>query len=215
MYFLMLLSCLYSSPTSIFHTQTLFSVSNVLPAPAKQCPKNITNKPLSGNIDASDPRLTADHLIVVKKSQRWLGFYQNGKLNSASCWLIALGSTPLGHKLEEGDGKTPEGWYHTSDKPSSHYYGAIAIHYPNTNDTNTAVAEGRLQQETAKTILRHLKQRKKPPQATALGGEILIHGGGASQGDWTLGCIAMNDSQLDSLRSKLPANKKTTILILP
>ena len=47
-----------------------------------------------------------------------------------------------------------------------------------------------------------------------MGGEILLHGGGG-QSDWTLGCIAMDNDQLDILRAELPRDMKTTVLILP
>ncbi len=53
----------------------------------------------------------------------------------------------------------------------------------------------------------------KPPQQTLLGGEILIHGGGSAT-DWTLGCIAMENTDIDALRAGLPPSMKTDVLIL-
>ena len=54
-----------------------------------------------------------------------------------------LGFTPAGHK-REGDGKTPEGLYATSDKPWSQYYAAIAVHYPGIKDALAAEEDSRI-----------------------------------------------------------------------
>ena len=136
---------------------------------------------------------------------------QDGK---PACWMMGLGFTPEGHKRIEGDGKTPEGFYRSSDKPSSRFYAAIAIHYPNKNDARVALQDGRIDSTTHDRILQSLNTDQKPPQKTAMGGEILIHGGGGST-DWTLGCIAMDNPHLDALRDSLPSNMVTDVLILP
>ena len=55
---------------------------------------------------------------------------------------------------------------------------------------------------------------RKPPQTSPLGGEILLHGGGSST-DWTLGCIALDNDDIDDLRSHLPQNMQVQIRVLP
>ena len=131
------------------------------------------------------------------------------------CWRIGLGTGgPRGAKQRQGDLKTPEGWYRTSDKPWSRFAGAIAVHYPNLADARAGHAAGRIDHPTLKSIRDALNKGHKPPQNTALGGEILIHGGG-SRVDWTLGCVALDDDDLEVLRSRLPEGQAVDMLIHP
>lgn len=164
-------------------------------------------------VSAGDPRLDGDALVVVYKADRRVGLYQDGQL--AGCWRAALASGyPPGHKQRQGDLKTPEGWYRTSDKPWSSFYGAIAVHYPRVEDAEAGLAAGLVDAATVESIRSAHARGDKPPQQTRLGGEILLHGGG-SLFDWTLGCVALEDEDLDDLRAQLPAGMKTDVLILP
>lgn len=165
-------------------------------------------------LDAADPRLQGSDLVVVRKSARRVMRYDQGLLAEGACWQTGLGFAPEGHKTVEGDGRTPEGFYTTSDKPWSQFYGAIAVHYPNAEDAEAAHADGRISAATKRSILASLSQGEKPNQNTAMGGEILLHGGGGSS-DWTLGCVALDNADLDTLRAALPRSMKTTVLILP
>ena len=172
----------------------------------------------TAGLSSDEPRLRTKGLIVVEKGSKRLGLYTDGKLQR--CWAIGLatdpatGSPPLGPKRVRGDLKTPEGWYRTSDKPWSNYYKAIYIHYPNSEDAAAGLARGALDPSEAAEISRALAAEKVPSQATSLGGELLIHGGGAST-DWTLGCVAMDDASIDDLRARLPTTMKTDLLIVP
>ena len=183
-----------------------------------QAKPNCKEKPqtlsLPAHITPSDPRLQSERLIVIQKSRRKVMLYHHGKLKHNSCWTVGLGFEPKGHKTQEGDGRTPEGWYQTSDKPESQYYGAIAIHYPNTADALAGKQNSLINSELEQDIIKAINTNQKPPQQTPLGGEILIHGGGSSS-DWTLGCAAMNNDDLDQLRAQLPSNMQAQILILP
>ena len=182
------------------------------------CPDSIGVLALPEHIKADDPRLMSKHLIVVLKASRKVMRMSRGRLlhkdGSPACWPAGLGFDPLGHKKVEGDGKTPEGFYRSSDKPTSSFYAAIAVHYPNLRDAATAASDGRIKAPTHQTIIDAINADKKPPQKTALGGEILLHGGG-SKTDWTLGCVALNDKDIDALRATLPADMVTDVLILP
>ncbi len=177
------------------------------------CPATSAALPRSSHVTADDPRLMGDGLVVVLKQARRVALYQEGSL--AGCWRAALASGyPAGPKREQGDMKTPEGWYRSSDKPWSSFYGAIAVHYPNAEDARVGREAGRIDAATEASIVEALARDAKPPQQTALGGEILLHGGG-SLFDWTLGCVALEDDELDTLRALLPAGLRTDVLILP
>lgn len=88
------------------------------------------------------------------------------------------------------------------------------MHYPNADDAAAGLADGRLSAGQRDAIDRALAAGIKPPQRTSLGGEILVHGGGGDR-DWTLGCVALDDADIDALRARLPADMTTDILILP
>ena len=72
-------------------------------------------------------------LILVEKSARSMSiFHKKTKLKT---YKIALGFSPIGHKEQEGDGKTPEGIYFVSNKyPNSQFYLALQVSYPNAHD---------------------------------------------------------------------------------
>ncbi len=187
-------------------------------APVAVCPGSLGTLKFVAEGDTRDPRLNGKHLIVVAKKSRRVFLFRSGKLlhidGKPACWHAGLGPEPTGHKLMEGDGKTPEGWYRTSDKPWSQWYAAIAIHYPNQTDATVALEAKRISTTAKSAIQQAISADKKPPQTTAMGGEILIHGGGGRT-DWTLGCIAMDNEDIDSLRATLPENMVTDVLILP
>ena len=108
---------------------------------------------------------------------------------------ISLGFQPLGHKQFEGDGKTPEGAYFISHhNPKSRYDLSVGVSYPNEKDVAFAQAQG-----------------KSP------GGDIMIHGRsnykGTNIGDWTAGCIAVTDSEMEEIYAMVRRN--TPIFILP
>lgn len=186
-----------------------------------RCVDTVADLQLPAGMAMDDPRLTADHLIVVHKGVRRIQRFYRGRVatldrsdGQPSCWPIGLGFAPKGHKYREGDGRTPEGWYRTSDKPWSSFYAAIAVHFPNALDVAAGRVQGRIEPPTEQAVLRALERDEKPIQNTALGGEILIHGGGG-RSDWTFGCVAMDDAHIDALRSGMPAGMKTDVLILP
>ena len=190
----------------------------------KSCYRHVSALPNGAFFESDDPRLLAERLVVILKSRRQLVLFEQGvqyqNNGIAGCWQVALGvgaQTGVyvsGHKQKEGDRKTPEGWYRTSDKPTSQFYKAIAIHYPNLDDARAGLARGAITREEFVQIKHRLEDGEKPNQNTSLGGEILIHGGGSAS-DWTLGCIGMDNHDLDALRSVLPSQMNVDVLILP
>lgn len=182
------------------------------------CLPTVDDLDLPESVVMDDARLRGDHLIVVRKADRRIQRFMGGEMvrledGSDGCWPVGLGFEPEGHKTRQGDGRTPEGWYRTSDKPWSQWYAAIAIHYPNADDAQVGSDNKIISQGMARQIKAALAKDKKPKQNTALGGEILIHGQGAT--DWTLGCVGMDNADIDALRATLPANMRTDVLVLP
>lgn len=141
-----------------------------------------------------------EKLIVVEKASRVLFLYQDGVLiRSFPC---SLGWNPHQPKRREGDGATPEGLYVICDKhPSKRYYLFLGLSYPNEKDIERAFWEGRLSREEFERYMTAL--RSGGPLGGPLGGAIGIHGGGlyrrgpkGLRRDWTLGCIALNDTDV-------------------
>ncbi|MEZ4323291.1 MAG: L,D-transpeptidase family protein [Myxococcota bacterium] len=184
------------------------------------CVRTTAELPASPYHSADDARLGKRDVIVVLKERRRVLLFDDGVLatlpdGSAACWQAGLASGyPEGHKQKMGDMKTPEGWYATSDRPWSSFYGAITVHYPSVEDGKRGVRQGLITQDQADAITAAHAKGVLPPMETRLGGKILLHGGGGST-DWTLGCVALDDTDIDALRAELPASKRTQVLILP
>ncbi len=125
----------------------------------------------------------ADRILIVK-SERQLYLIHDGEVQRS--FRVALGRTPRGHKLHEGDGRTPEGLYYLNARnPDSRFHKSLRISYPNVEDRKRAYALG-----------------KKP------GGQIMIHGVPdelAHWGpdhylfNWTEGCIAVTNSEIEMI----------------
>jgi murein L,D-transpeptidase YafK len=146
---------------------------------------------------AKDEQTKAD-LVVVYKSERILQLKRAGRVLKS--FPIALGREPTGPKLQEGDGRTPEGVY-TLDwrNPNSQFYRAIHISYPRPGVDEHA-------------------QRWGVPA----GGQIMLHGLpngvtaeriGHPRRDWTNGCIALTNEEIDEIWARVEDG--TTIIIYP
>jgi murein L,D-transpeptidase YafK len=154
-------------------------------------------------------------VLVVDKADRRVGLYRRGQLVEGACWPVALAyDYPTGPKRQQGDLRTPEGWYRTSDFPASKYYRAIYVHYPNPTDVLAGLEAGLIDKPAHNRALLALAKDELPDQYTAMGGAILIHGGGSTN-DWTLGCIAMDNANLDRLHELVSADKQFDLLIRP
>jgi len=154
--------------------------------------------------------------IVVWKSEYKLGFYRDGKLDTDACFDIALGFEPEGAKTVQGDGKTPEGWYWMSWKipyGQTSFYKALYVNYPNADDAALALSEGRINQAEHDRIVRSANKRSTVTDSS-LGGLIEIHGSGNSPKNWTLGCVALDNDDMDWLYDAAVSGK-TAIRILP
>jgi hypothetical protein len=124
---------------------------------------------------------------------------------------IALGSAPEGDKEREGDGRTPEGeFYVCTRNDRSRYHLFLGISYPSREDAERGLRGGLVDREQHNAIVDANARRARPPWDTGLGGMIGIHGHG-SQGDWTLGCVAVEDSAIEELWLACPLGTSVVI----
>jgi len=155
----------------------------------------LTSLPATAEITASVPKI--DRIVVVKSS-RIMGLYSHGKL--IKLYLVALGGSPVGAKGRQGDHKTPEGVYTIDYKNDhSHYHLSLHISYPNAKDRENARSRGL---DPGGAIMIH----GLPPAFASVGA---LH----RQFDWTDGCIAVTDGEIDEIWSLVPVG--TTIEIKP
>ena len=148
--------------------------------------------------------------IIVKKAERLLELWQ-GETQIISV-PIGLGWAPEGHKQVEGDGKTPEGEYYVCVRNSnSAFYLSLGVSYPDKEDAEAALADGRIDNTTYERIASAIDAGQQPDWNTALGGAIMIHGHGAAS-DWTAGCIAVENEVMDILFEYCPLRTRITIL---
>jgi murein L,D-transpeptidase YafK len=130
--------------------------------------------------------------IEVHKADRKMYLLHNAEVLEA--YDVSLGFMPVGPKQFEGDGKSPEGTYRISHKnPRSNYHLSLGISYPDEEDVAFAEAN-----------------EKRP------GGDIFIHGytgKGGRRGDWTAGCIAVTNKQMEDIYAMVRPG--TPILITP
>ena len=149
--------------------------------------------------------------IIVKKNERLLELWDGDSLYDS--YPIGLGWSPEGDKEREGDGRTPEGTYYVCTRNgNSRFYLSLGVSYPNREDADLALEEGRIDRPTHRQIANAIDDYIQPPWNTAMGGEIMIHGMGSGS-DWTAGCIAVDNEIMDILWEQCPM--KTPIIIEP
>jgi len=131
----------------------------------------------------AEPMPLADEIVVVKHERK---LYLQRAGQTLKWYWIALGSQPEGAKTQLGDGRTPEGFYFIEGRdPESEFYRSLWISYPNAKDRERA------------------RQLGVDP-----GGGIVIHalppgygptGAGERMIDWTQGCIAVTNADMDEI----------------
>lgn len=136
-------------------------------------------RPPAERVDRIEVR-KADRVMILYQGPRELGRYQ-----------VALGFAPEGDKTREGDGKTPEGVYRIDRRNDrSRFHLSLGVSYPSAADRAAARAAG-----------------------VDPGGDIFIHGlpnGYGAVGaahrlrDWTLGCIAVTNAEIEEIWSRVP-----------
>ena len=160
---------------------------------------------------ASAVKPEVDLRLVVSKAARKLIVYLDD--TAIETYAIGLGFRPQGRKRWQGDGRTPEGDYAVAIKnPHSKYFLSLGLNYPTPTDAALGYIEGRINWQEYRAIKLAYHEGKVPPWNTRLGGEIFIHGHGAS-GDWTRGCIALDNEDMRELYGMVDVG--TPVKILP
>lgn len=145
--------------------------------------------------NAPDLDVKVDQIIIVK-SKRTLTLMHHDQ--AVKTYRVALGTVPVGAKQKRGDHKTPEGDYTINGKnPHSQFHLALRISYPNTVDRQRALKMG-----------------------VPTGGDIMIHGvmpeyawlgTRQSETDWTDGCIAVSNSEIEEIFKLVPVGTQVKI----
>jgi murein L,D-transpeptidase YafK len=147
--------------------------------------------------------------IVVLKSKRQLELYSDGAM--VRTYKVGLGLNPVPDKERQGDRATPEGEFYVSTKNNkSAFYLSLGISYPNAEDAERGLRDGLVSRAQHDAIVKAIKGKAPPPQHTALGGDIYIHGNGASS-DWTWGCVALENEDIRELFDAVPVETPVTI----
>jgi murein L,D-transpeptidase YafK len=141
--------------------------------------------------------VVADSLVLDKSDRRLTLFYRGEMVRK---YAVALGKNPIGDKLRRGDGRTPEGLFFINGRnPNSKYHRALRISYPDVAHSAKAAKRG-----------------------VSPGGDIMIHGlpkafatVGAlhRQQDWTEGCVAVTNQEIEEIWRAVPNGAR--ILIQP
>lgn len=140
------------------------------------------------NLNPLPANAVADRVLVEKAARR-LTLLRDG--NPLKVYRVALGGDPIGAKEQEGDQRTPEGIYVIDfHKEDSDYHRALHVSYPDSRDIERAEAQG-----------------------VSPGGDIMIHGIRNGRGwigafhrrtDWTAGCIAVTDFEIEEIWRAVP-----------
>lgn len=155
--------------------------------------------------------------IEIRKSERTLRAHcERGAVVEMTA---AMGREPTGHKLEFGDLRTPEGQYRISGPAeASRFHAFVPIDYPSVADADRALAEGRIRAADHARIVSAHQRDETPPADTVMGGKIGLHGEGSRwagdsvQLDWTYGCVAVSDRDLDFLIARIEPGVRVEIL---
>ena len=148
--------------------------------------------------------------VVVLKGQRLLHLFDGETL--VRTYPIDLGIDPVGPKICRGDGRTPLGAFRiVTRNAESRYHRFLGLDYPNDNAVARGLRQGLISPGEAASIRHALEERRCPDWGTALGGGIGIHGDRRGQ-DWTAGCIALADHDVEELFAVLRTGDPVEIL---
>lgn len=153
----------------------------------KEWVKNALKRNTGGNV-----------LIIIDKYAHKLQVYKGGK--QLYTFNAELGPNWIGNKKYRGDNATPEGNYRVKAKKSGRetkYYKALLLDYPNADDKQRFEAD---------------KKTGNLPRGAKIGSLIEIHGDGGKGIDWTNGCVALKNADMDILYGLASVNTRIVIV---
>jgi hypothetical protein len=150
------------------------------------------------NATIKESEKSGDYSIIIDKFSRKCFLYLNGTKKFE--FEAELGTNWVGDKRVKGDKATPEGMYRIAKKiegSKTKYYKALLLDYPNDED---------------KRKFREEIERGTLPSSAKIGGLIEIHGNGGKGVDWTEGCIALTDREIDLVYRNVKVGTPVTIV---
>ena len=195
-----------------------FACARALPPPAG--PEPVPPVPPApseaGEPAAPGPCLRIERIVVHKGERR---LWARCKGGAVVMLPVALGRAPEGPKRAVGDQRTPEGEYRVAGPPrASRFHRFLPIDYPSIVDADRALAAGRLGRDDHARIVAAHRSGRLPPPNTSLGGALGFHGEGvrwrgeSTTLDWTDGCIALADADLDFLIARVGEGTPVSLL---
>lgn len=145
-----------------------------------------------------ESRRSGKPALVVDKHAQLAVLWSRGR---PARWLdVELGYNGLNRKLRAGDGATPEGSYHVVRRKASgetRFYKALLLDYPNEDDRQR---------------FRRAKAKGELARSSSIGGLIEIHGEGGRGANWTDGCVAVTNEEMDRLFEALKLGSTVVIV---
>lgn len=143
--------------------------------------------------------------VVIEKTHQKLSLYRGD--TEVKVYKAHFGEAGMEDKEIQGDRKTPEGTFYITEKsvltPADEYLGSrwLRLSYPNVEDARRGLEQGIIDRITHDSIAEAIGRGETPPQRTALGGGIGIHGGDVPEfGDnWTWGCIGLTNADAEEI----------------
>jgi len=162
-------------------------------------------------MDGATGYVNADQLsniwIHVSKRRKLLVLYRG--MEVISTFNADFGYNGVSDKLVRGSDARPDHWrtpegvfYVVKKNPYSQFYRAFLLNYPNEEDAKRGLHEGLISRSEYNAIILAEKRGLPPPMQTSLGGLIEIHGNGTgASSNWTEGCVAVRDADMDFMWS--------------
>lgn len=203
---LTVIAALVLGPARARAEEVLLPAAQVFP-PGHGASEETLDRPLAGLISAWKARTGKSRFakrIVIYKSRRRMDVHADGDVLKS--YVVDLGLAPAGDKRAQGDRRTPEGeLFVCSKNRQSQFTRFVGLSYPTPHAAAAGVATRRVGAAVERSVRAAYRTRDRcPPQQTALGGLVGIHGGGwwerRPEGfavvDWTWGCVALRDEDV-------------------
>ncbi len=191
----------------------------VLPGPGQTPGGWLSVRTLDGAHGLIRASAVSNIWVRVSKSEQTLHVYRGREL--IYDWPTDLGYNFFADKVKRGSSAEPDHWrtpegefFVVAKNPRSQFHRAFVLNYPNAKNAQRGFEEGLISDAEYEAITSAEAQFRVPPMSTALGGFIEIHGDGTGiRSNWTQGCIAITNTQMNTLWDMIQVG--TPVLIEP